>query len=1049
MYHYENHQYKIKAYNSQKPFSSFLPGIAGLNGIPMWVYYTNRGQGIAGFGTENKNGAIMDFVPANVAYRRTEKEGFRTFIKVDGQLHECFKSDSKDSCEQTMAIESNGLSFEEINHSIGIRVCVKYFTSTHTDYPALIRKVAIHNLKNDLRKIEVIDGLPILWPYKNDDTTIKNMANLAVAWFDVETSNRGIPFYKNRSTTEDTAAVGTIEAGHFYASYLKGTNKPLPMIYDIDILFGNHTALSTPVCFETESLNELLREKQVPVNKLPCAFTCYEGGLTNQLSFTSIVGKVASLEKLESLDHSVDHGYFEQLERAAFDLGETLTSDVETQTAYPMFDAYIKQSYLDNFLRGGYPLVFEGKEDTIIYHVYSRIHGDMEREYNDFYVEPAYYSHGIGNFRDVNQNRRNDVYFEKAAGLFNIKQFMELLQLDGQNPLSIRGSKFKVDESDLEALLVGVTSGKEILKNKLMDEFTLGALMMTVEDSRVELATDKDKFLKAVLKKATQENQAAYSHGFWVDHWTYNMDLIDNYLNVFPDRLESLMYESEYKYFRSPDYVLPRKSKYVLTEEGKVRQYDALYRDKERLKAEGFNLDASNWMKTNQGGVYTSNLLTKLMCLVINKMTNFDPSNIGIMMNSDKPGWNDAMNGLPGLFGSGSSEVIEIKRVIEFLIKTLNKYPKDIVLAEEINTLLKNYMISRSDKDDTLKTWETLQDHKEAYLEKVHTSISGKEIILDVKEGLVILQEMLAHVTQSINKALKIGQGIMPSYFIHEALEYEINEDHKHPVNGMTTVHVKAWSYRAMPLYLEAPARYLKQVKHTKEAQGIYDKIKASGMYDEQLKMYVTSESLEDESLEIGRARAFTAGWQERESVFMHMSYKYLLGLLKSGLYQAYFEAIKTSMPPFMDAEVYGRSTLENSSFIASSRNPNPKNHGRGFVSRLTGTTSELISMWQYMMMGSDLFKLEETLVFNLQPKLSKDFFDENKEVRTKLFKSVDIVYKNPLLKNTFGESGVHPVAYTLKYQSGERVVLKAVNDNYAHDIRDGRVTAIEVLLGL
>lgn len=109
-----------------------------------------------------------------------------------------------------------------------------------------------------------------------------------------------------------------------------------------------------------------------------------------------------------------------------------------------MFDAYIKQSYLDNFLRGGYPLVFEGKEGPMVYHVYSRIHGDMEREYNDFYVEPAYYSHGTGNFRDVNQNRRNDVYFEKAAGLHNIKQFTELLQMDGQNPLSIKGSRFVI-----------------------------------------------------------------------------------------------------------------------------------------------------------------------------------------------------------------------------------------------------------------------------------------------------------------------------------------------------------------------------------------------------------------------------------------------------------------------------------------------------------------------------------------------------------------------------------------------------------------------------
>ena len=1046
MHSYDNQQYRIKDYNKQKPFASFLPGIAGLKGIPMWVYYTNRGQGIAGFGIENKNGSIMDFVPANVAYRRTEQQGFRTFVKVEGVVHECFSSLTDDSCEQTMIIETNSVGFEEINHKLGMKIVVKYFTSTDTNYPALIRKVKIENLTSTSRNIELIDGLPGLWPYKNDDEMIKKMSNLAVAWFDVDSSKRGLPLYKNRSTTEDSATIGSVEAGHFYGSYLKGSSTPLKMIYDVDILFGEQTNLLKPACFEEKPLEVLLEEKQVPVNKLPCGFTCYEGTLKKEIAFMSVVGKVDNMEVLETLDKSFSYDYFITLENTALELGETLTSDVQTQTAYPMFDAYVKQSYLDNFLRGGYPLVFEGKESPIIYHVYSRIHGDMEREYNDFYVEPAYYSHGIGNFRDVNQNRRNDVYFEKQAGLFNIKQFMELLQIDGQNPLSIRGSKFYVTSEDVKKLLTHVSTGKEIVEALLKTSFTPGSLMMTLDHKEVTLTLEKEMFLKAVLKKATQENQAAYGHGFWVDHWTYNMDLVDNYLNIYPDKLEALMYEDDYKYFRSPERVLPRKQKYVLTDENTVRQYDALYSDKEALEVENFDVEATNWMKTENGEVYTSNLATKLMCLIINKMTNFDPSNIGIMMNSDKPGWNDAMNGLPGLFGSGTSEVIEINRVINFLINGLEQYPKGISLPEEIYILLESYLNSRTENKDELLIWERLQDHKEIFLDKVYKTISGKTSVLESKDLLNILNVMKNHCTQAIDKAIHIGQGIMPSYFVHDAKTYDINE-FKHPVNNMTTVTVTEWSIRPIPLYLEAPARYLKQVKDIKSAEDIYKKIKSSGMYDQKLKMYVTSESLEDESLEIGRARAFTAGWLERESVFMHMSYKYLLGLLKSGLHSEYYEAIKTSMPPFMDPKIYGRSTLENSSFIASSRNPNPKNHGRGFVSRLTGTTSELISMWQVMMMGSPLFKMEEELSFNLQPKLSKDFFDSNDEVITTLFKQTKIVYKNPLKKDTFGEEGVSPSEYTLKYKTGETVKVSKVCGQYAHAIRDDEIESIEVVL--
>ena len=124
--------------------------------------------------------------------------------------------------------------------------------------------------------------------------------------------------------------------------------------------------------------------------------------------------------------------------------------------------------------------------------------------------------------------------------------------------------------------------------------------------------------------------------------------------------------------------------------------------------------------------------------------------------------------------------------------------------------------------------------------------------------------------------------------------------------------------------------------------------------------MYKTSSSLEEMSYEIGRSRAFTPGWLERESIFMHMEFKYLLSVLKSGLYEEFFNDLKTALPPFMDPQVYGRSVLENSSFIASSVNPNSLLHGQGFVARLSGTTAEFLSMWQLMMMGKEAFLHEE-----------------------------------------------------------------------------------------
>ena len=68
---------------------------------------------------------------------------------------------------------------------------------------------------------------------------------------------------------------------------------------------------------------------------------------------------------------------------------------------------------------------------------------------------------------------------------------------------------------------------------------------------------------------------------------------------------------------------------------------------------------------------------------------------------------------------------------------------------------------------------------------------------------------------------------------------------------------------------------------------------------------------------------------------------------------------------------MYGRSPLENSSFIASSANPDPLIHGKGFVARLSGSTAEFLSIWQIMLLGRELFTLQGgRLSLALQPLL-------------------------------------------------------------------------------
>ena len=43
-------KFLIENYGKKGTFASFLPGISGEKGIPIWCYYVNRGQCVVSFG---------------------------------------------------------------------------------------------------------------------------------------------------------------------------------------------------------------------------------------------------------------------------------------------------------------------------------------------------------------------------------------------------------------------------------------------------------------------------------------------------------------------------------------------------------------------------------------------------------------------------------------------------------------------------------------------------------------------------------------------------------------------------------------------------------------------------------------------------------------------------------------------------------------------------------------------------------------------------------------------------------------------------------------
>lgn len=1047
----DKNEFIIEHYDKAKTFASFLPGIAGIDGIPMWAFYVNRGQVLGSFGVRDRDGTIMEFFPAHTMYQNVERKGFRTFIKLDGEIHEIFSSISRDQYNRKLVIEKNSVRIVEENLTLGLRIAVTYFTMPGESYAAIVRKVCMESLDGTDREIEVLDGMPQLLPVGATNAGYQEMANLMKSWYEVYNTENRIAYYKVRASTADTVEVSEFEEGNFYLSFSSESHGLLPPIYDMDIIFGYNNALSKPDGWDC-SIEELLSRKQIAQNKVSGGFTGVKATVNKVFTLCTVIGHVSGMAMINARKNDFSLEFIERKERQAAQLVENLVGDTYTKTAVSLFDKYIDQCYLDNLLRGGYPLVFKAGSRNHVYHVFSRKHGDLEREYNFFSLEPALYSQGNGNFRDVSQNRRNDVLVKPEVRDFNVRHFMNLIQADGYNPLSVKGCTFTLNEGDWSGIEELIGTHRSEIKKLVTGKYTPGKLITFIIEHNTQLAVSKEELLEKVLEKSCQNLEAEFGEGYWSDHWTYNMDLVETFLTVYPDMKESFLFdEKAYCFYKSPVFVLPRSDKYVLAN-GRVRQYGALLEEKENPHegAEGC------WLRTGQGAgeVYYTSLYVKLLALALIKFVSLDPEGMGVEIEAGKPGWNDALNGLSGLFGSSMCETAELLRIVDFIIACSKEYHKKISLPEEINTLM-NAADSLLEENlaaglNEFEYWDQTAAAKERYRSQIRRGIAGKEVEADTGDLLKIFSRFRAKLQRGMDKSLTFGDGIYPTYFTYKAVRYEMAEGKKSPVNGQPNVTVSEFECCPLPLFLEGPARILRTVGDEEKALELYNTIRSSDIFDTKLEMYKTSVSLEESSTEIGRLRAFTPGWLEREAVFLHMEYKYLYAMLQAGLYRQFFEDIRTMLVPFMKPEVYGRSTLENSSFIASSANPDESVHGRGFVARMSGSTAEMLSMWFLMMAGREVFTCKNgELRLALRPVLPGWMFDAVGRVSFKFLGSVIVNYINPGRKNTYGEDSVKPEKYVLTYmdKTEREIAGEIIEGREARDIRNKKVDSIDVHL--
>ncbi|KAL7574965.1 hypothetical protein ACA910_010784 [Epithemia clementina (nom. ined.)] len=1083
-------RFVLENYDTQPPFSDFLPALAGFYGKPVYAFYVNRGQGIASFGIKSKDFPMLEYNSANKAYQNTALLGFRTFIQGHRKGRKDFlvepfsplttrfeEEDNKNNNnlpKRWMYIGSNEMQVQEVDNRNDIETNATFFVLPEEDFGAFVKRTTIRNLKKqkaDELTISLLDGLPRMEPAGGPlNMWLKYMGRtlegLMGVYFPYKDSIQ-MPFYRLSSQPPDHSYVHAQEAGHWCLSVIEtqdGNVDLLPIIYDPSKIFGKDTTMLRPIMLHTHSVRDIIANPQYGFAKTASAFAALDSVVLSggeEISISTYYGKADHILDVPVIARRLLQSGFSQYKMSrSREIIDQITAYVKTSTSHPLFDRHIQQMFLDNSLRGGIPNILGDVDDDAkmrnvnedrrlkVFHLFSRIHGDLERDYNDFSIEPTFFSEGPGSFRDVAQNRRNDVVFNPQVGSFNIEMFLSLIQADGYNPLTIEAVAFTIDDIEtckaIAERAVGEADGHRAQREALTGilnggPFRPGQLFRLMEEQHIELIISRQDFVDSVAAAAESNPLAIYSTGFWADHFTYILDLIYNFLEIFPDWEQRMLFDAQLPYFFSPAYVQPRALKYVLstTFDGQrkhVRQLNATVDDAEKKRYQSrfvqrstgwFGLEA-NWQHDSNGNVFKGSIMSKLVVLGVVKYATRDPFGIGLEYEAGRPGWNEANNGLPGMVGSGLPELIELVALLRYVRASCINFKKDVIvpveLAEFIDSIEAARLVLLQERGNwdmpitsnftvpsfLFKYWDTVSEARELYRMKTKVTFSGSTEALTWYTLAYIFHEWLEEMERGIRIAGRFGatlQGdekstqVTPTYFSYNIVEWdatgELNGD------GLPLVVAKSMEVQTFPLFLEGPTRMMKLLD-AKQTLLLYEKVKESPLRDTGLGMYTISSRLKDLPVDMGRETAFAPGWLENQSVWLHMSYKFYLELLRHGLFDVFFEEmLGGGILPFMNSTSYGRSLMECSSFIASSDFEDPEIRGRGFLARLSGSTAEFMSMWVLMMLGPNTFSVDSTtgaLRMQLLPALPRWLFDDTiypgeSVISFKLFGAIEVRY--------------------------------------------------------
>jgi hypothetical protein len=177
-----------------------------------------------------------------------------------------------------------------------------------------------------------------------------------------------------------------------------------------------------------------------------------------------------------------------------------------------------------------------------------------------------------------------------------------------------------------------------------------------------------------------------------------------------------------------------------------------------------------------------------------------DAYGMGVEYEGGRPGWNDAMNGLPGMVGSGMPETYEMYLLLKYVRDIVKTYKRGLIVPDELHvmvTTINNALDELEDSgytdeevlpldvpDDLFHYWDIVAAARESYRNDVQYYFSGNTTEI-AAHNVVSMLDRWIHQSRAWSETCHANliegdgddgtTGIAPGYSSHQITEWKLN----------------------------------------------------------------------------------------------------------------------------------------------------------------------------------------------------------------------------------------------------------------------------------